>query len=192
MSEDAVNRRDFAARLAAAAGGFWLSRTLGGVRWRRHRLRPAPPSPKSEVLTATEMVNVEAVASCIMPSDDGAGAREAGVAGFVAVALATWARDKSTLIRDGLATLDAQCKARWGCGPFAKLAPAEQEVLLRECEETAFFQTMRLLTAFGMFGDPRHGGNVGEAGWRLIGFEDRHAWRQPFGYYDRGTEEAER
>lgn len=191
MSEDAVSRRDFAARLAAATGGIWLSRSLGGVSWRRDPLDARSANVGWRVLTRSERANVEAVASCIMPSDDSAGAREAGVVRFVDVALATWARDKRVVIRDGLAELDTRCKARWGRGPFAELADGEQEALLHEAEETAFFQTMRLFTAFGMFGDPRYGGNAGEAGWRLIGFEDRHRWQQPFGYYDGAASEGE-
>ncbi len=35
-----------------------------------------------------------------------------------------------------------------------------------------------------MFALPSYGGNRDKAGWHLIGFDDRHFWQPPFGYYD--------
>ena len=32
---------------------------------------------------------------------------------------------------------------------------------------------------------PAYGGNRDGVGWKLIGFEDRHVFQPPFGYYDR-------
>jgi len=45
-------------------------------------------------------------------------------------------------------------------------------VLLREveAERHPFFELVRLHAVQGMFGDPRHGGNAGLAGWDLLGF----------------------
>ena len=37
----------------------------------------------------------------------------------------------------------------------------------------------------GMFTLPAYGGNRAGVGWKLIGFEDTHAFYPPFGYYDR-------
>jgi hypothetical protein len=42
-----------------------------------------------------------------------------------------------------------------------------------------------MLTLFGMFSTPSYGGNRDGAGWKLLGFEDMHAFQPPFGYYDR-------
>ena len=36
-----------------------------------------------------------------------------------------------------------------------------------------------------MFTLPAYGGNRDRVGWKLIGFEDTHAFYPPFGYYDR-------
>jgi hypothetical protein len=36
-----------------------------------------------------------------------------------------------------------------------------------------------------MFALPGYGGNRDAAGWKLIGFEDRHVFQPPFGHYDR-------
>ena len=35
-----------------------------------------------------------------------------------------------------------------------------------------------------MFSLPEYGGNRDKVGYELIGFEDRHAWQSPYGYYD--------
>jgi hypothetical protein len=35
-----------------------------------------------------------------------------------------------------------------------------------------------------MFAMPSWGGNRERAGWALLGFDNRHAWQPPFGYYD--------
>ena len=56
---------------------------------------------------------------------------------------------------------------------------------MRTVEQTPFFEQMRLLTLLGMFSSPAYGGNVDGAGWKLLGFEDRHVFEPPFGWYDR-------
>ncbi len=49
----------------------------------------------------------------------------------------------------------------------------------------AFLQAaLRYLSITGMFALPEYCGNRDLAGYRLIGFEDRHGWTPPFGYYD--------
>jgi hypothetical protein len=37
-----------------------------------------------------------------------------------------------------------------------------------------------------MFAMPAWGGNRDGAGWALLGFDSRHVWQPPFGYYDAG------
>ena len=41
------------------------------------------------------------------------------------------------------------------------------------------------MTLIGLFALPQYGGNRNGIGWRLIGFDDQHAFSPPFGYYDR-------
>ena len=36
-----------------------------------------------------------------------------------------------------------------------------------------------------MFSMPAYGGNRDGVGWKLIGFDDQHAFQSPFGHYDR-------
>ena len=40
-------------------------------------------------------------------------------------------------------------------------------------------------TVTGFLATPNWGGNRGQVGWKLIGFEDAGAYQPPFGYYDR-------
>ena len=67
---------------------------------------------------------------------------------------------------------------------FFSLNEAQQDLLLRQAESTAFFSTMRYLTIAGMFALPEYGGNKDSVGYDLMGFDDRHSWFSPYGYYD--------
>jgi gluconate 2-dehydrogenase gamma chain len=68
---------------------------------------------------------------------------------------------------------------------FAALSSEQQVVYLTGVDHTPFFDMTRLLTLLGMFSAPAYGGNRDGVGWKLLGFEDRHAFQPPFGYYDR-------
>jgi hypothetical protein len=61
---------------------------------------------------------------------------------------------------------------------------ADQIAFLMTVDRTPFFKTTRMRTVLGMFSSPKYGGNTGGAGWQMMGFEDRHAFSPPFGYYD--------
>ena len=63
--------------------------------------------------------------------------------------------------------------------------PRSRSRTSKTVDHTPFFDTTRLLTLLGMFSLPAYGGNRDGVGWKLIGFEDRHVFQPPFGYYDR-------
>jgi gluconate 2-dehydrogenase gamma chain len=67
---------------------------------------------------------------------------------------------------------------------FATLTPAQQDELLREIEQTPFFQSVRFDTLIGTFALPSWGGNRDFAGWRMLGVEHQPFFQAPFGYYD--------
>ena len=119
---------------------------------------------------------MEAVAALIIPSDETPGAREAGVVYFIDQALAGFDRDQQAVYREGLKKLG---------GTFAKLAGEQQETVLRSIEKTPFFEQIWKHTLMGMFANSEYGGNRGNAGWKLIGFEDSFEFKAPFGHYDR-------
>lgn len=133
------------------------------------------PSTGWKFFTPEQAREVEAIAAQIIPADDlGPGAREAGVVRFIDLVLATHEKEKQRDYVDGLKAL----------GPFASLTATEQVEKLRSIEKTSFFNVVREHTLNGFFSHPKYGGNVDRAGWKLLGFEDHHVFRPPFGYYD--------
>jgi gluconate 2-dehydrogenase gamma chain len=143
--------------------------------------------PGLSFLTAAEAADVEAVAAQIVPSDDTAGAREAGVLQFIDRALATFFSQIAADYRDQLAYFQAGFRrSHPEVASFASLPSARQREYLHTVDRTPFFETTRLLTLIGMFSSPSYGGNRAGVGWTLLGFEDRHVFQPPFGYYDRG------
>jgi len=131
---------------------------------RRPRRGPARPRtngpPPRPTQTQPEADRIAALASVIIPSDEGPGAREAGVVYFIDALLATAPEPDRAVYRTGLAT---------------KQAPKEGE---------PFFETIRTHTITGFLSDPKYGGNANETGWRLIGFENKMGFTPPFGHYD--------
>jgi gluconate 2-dehydrogenase gamma chain len=117
----------------------------------------------------------------LMPGAPGKpGAGDAGVLNYIDLALAGAYADLQDFYRRGLAQLDVYCRKTYG-GPFARLAPAQQDEVIKALEENkagefnwptaqAFFNTIRTHTMEGMFADPIYGGNKDFAGWRLVGF----------------------
>jgi gluconate 2-dehydrogenase gamma chain len=137
----------------------------------------APPLPTST--PGTHLAALGALAEAILPSDDGPGAREAGVVDFLARQLATpyFAPFADNLYDLGRA-LDEWAQARGH--PFAALdvATRQQAVAklatgtlgLEGISEVELFEMIHSLTLEGFLADPRHGGNRGQVGWRSIGF----------------------
>ncbi len=140
---------------------------------------------RTSFLNASEAADVEAVAAQIIPTDDTPGAREAGVIHFIDRALATFYSQLGSDYRSQLAAFQAACRDRHPGLSFALLTTDQQIEFLRGVDETPFFNSTRLLTLLGMFTMPVYGGNRDGVGWKLIGFEDAHVFRPPFGYYDR-------
>jgi gluconate 2-dehydrogenase gamma chain len=141
---------------------------------------------KISFLSAAEAADIEAVAAQIIPTDDTPGARDAGVVYFIDRALATFLSQLASDYRAQVAEFRAAFREQHpGVASFASLTSAQQVAYLKAVDHTPFFNTTRLLTLLGMFSLPAYGGNRDGVGWTLIGFEDRHVFQPPFGYYDR-------
>jgi gluconate 2-dehydrogenase subunit 3-like protein len=152
----------------------------------QHAPPAAAPEAKLSFFTPAEAADVDAVAAQIVPTDDTPGAREAGAVYFIDRALATFFAQLGADYRVQLAAFQAACReAHPAAASFASLASDQQIAYLRRVEQTPFFNTTRLLTLLGLFALPSYGGNRDGIGWKLIGFEDRHVFHPPFGYYDR-------
>lgn len=136
--------------------------------------------------------DVEALTAQIVPSDDTPGAREAGAVHFIDRALATFDQDKQGAYKTGLAELQTVRQRLFPkSASIAGLSGDQQVQLLKTIEKSDFFELLRFHTFVGMFAHPSMGGNRNEAGWKLIGFEDAHAFRPPFGYYDDPKHQSE-
>ena len=125
-------------------------------------------------LTDEQTAILEAALMRLIPADDlGPGAREAGVAEYIQTALGDWHRHHADTYAQGLAALTRRALTAHGCA-FAECGDAERDELLTQVErdeETGyFFELLRAHAIEGMFGDPRWGGNAGQAGWKLLGY----------------------
>jgi gluconate 2-dehydrogenase gamma chain len=132
--------------------------------------------------TATD---IAAIAAQILPSDDGPGAKEAGVIFFIDRALTTFDADKQDIYRRGMAEIESIRKKTFPTSTsIAALSSEQQLELLHSIEHSEFFEIVRIHTLLGFLGNPSYGGNRGKVGWKYIGFEDRMEFQPPFGYYD--------
>jgi gluconate 2-dehydrogenase gamma chain len=112
---------------------------------------------------------VDTICEQIIPSDQDAGARQAGVVNYIDVQLTGHFKAYRDTYRQGIATVDAISQARHGRS-LADLASAEQTEVLREVEKQAkpFFDLILAHTMQGFYGDPRHGGNRDAVSWKML------------------------
>jgi gluconate 2-dehydrogenase gamma chain len=189
METMTLSRRSLLHAIAAAMAGAavpfgWTE--IAEAANHLHAATQAGEGRKTAFLSAPEAADVEAIASQIIPTDDSPGAREAGVVYFVDRALATFLSQLAADYRAQLAAFQAAFRERHpSVASFALLDSKRQIEYLKEVDRTPFFATTRLLTLLGMFTLPAYGGNRDGVGWKLLGFEDAHIFRPPFGYYDR-------
>jgi gluconate 2-dehydrogenase gamma chain len=171
----------------------WICGTLGSIAWaeiaaaREHAHQAATGVATAPLNFFDEVTGAEvaAIAGQILPSDDGPGAKEAGVIFFIDRALTTFDTEKQDLYRTGLKELRQTREKMYPGSQSMNTLPREQQVaLVHAIEETEFFEAVRTHTMLGFLGAPGYGGNRDKVGWKYIGFEDRMAWEPPFGYYD--------
>lgn len=135
-------------------------------------------------LSEMEALEFDAIAGRILPSTATPGAKEAGVVYFLDTVLDDSRSAEFDALKKGLQELRANASDEFNASNFFSLNEAQQDLLLRQAESTAFFSTMRYLTIAGMFALPEYGGNRDSVGYDLMGFDDRHSWFSPYGYYD--------
>ncbi len=188
MTEFRVDRRDFIFGLASTAGAGWLAAHGAELRAIAEYAAALQPEQAFEFFTPEQAREFDSISAQIVPTDETPGAREANVVRFVDRYLATIARNGQPQFLTDLQRLGDAVAARMPASrSFASLSDADQVTCLTAFEQSnrGAFDRFRSLTMLGLFSDPIHGGNSNRVGWKLIGFEDRHAWVPPFGYYDR-------
>ena len=171
----------------------WVLASLGSAAWAavasaqehaNHAAESQAP-PRFGFFSPAEAAEISALTGQILPSDDGPGAREAGVIYFIDRALTTFDAGLQRDYREGLVALeDTRKKLFPDSASLAALPQTQQLEVVRAIEKTDFFETVRTHTLLGFLGLPSYGGNRGRVGWKHIGFENRMGWQPPFGYYD--------
>jgi len=179
-------RRDFLKASSATLGSAWLTAHWPALLAAAGVAREAQAAGAAFAnLSAEDARDIEAIGAQIIPSDETPGAREAGVVYFIDAALGSFAAPRAGLLREGLAALNAKVKAaHQPATRFAALDDATQIAVLKGEEAGEFFGNLHFLTIAGMFALPSYGGNRDDIGWKLLGFDHRHVWAPPFGYYD--------
>ncbi len=184
MQSNHSSRREFLGRTGSVAAGGWLSLTLPLI---YATAQTACSKSEQEAgftnLERLDAMDIKAIAEQILPSDDTPGATQAGVIWFIDAALGGFRQAWTGPVKEGLRQLNNSLPEG---ARFADLPWAQQTKILQANENTPFFEMLHFLTVAGMFAMPAYGGNRDKLGWALLGFEDRHAWQPPFGYYDAG------
>jgi len=107
----------------------------------------------------------------IIPADDTPGALAAGVVFYIDKQLAGPLKRFREAYKMGIGQFYAGCRERMG-KYFDELHPAKQIEYLLQVENTSFFAMVVDHTMQGFYGSPEHGGNKGEASWKMLGIED--------------------
>ena len=203
MDDEKNSRRMFLIRSLSAGGAAWLAgytsavwpaaRAAARAAQEQARVAAASKTPaKFDFFASGHAADVEAMTAQIIPSNETPGAREAGVVYFIDRALATFDRGKQPLYAQGLLDLESRTRELFPAARrFSVLTSPHQVQVLTAIEKTDFFELVRIHTIMGFLANPEYGGNRDQAGWKLIGFEDKFAYAPPFGYYDGGEQRGE-
>ena len=136
-------------------------------------------------LTASEAVELEALAARILPTTDTPGAREAGVIYFMDNVLGEKFSKMLPTVRSSLAEFQEGIAERFeGTLKFSDLSETDQDTWIGANDTTQFFSVAKTLTLWGFFAMSSYGGNKDNMAWDLIDFDGPGAAQPPFGYYD--------
>jgi hypothetical protein len=186
--QDGNSRRSFLLSSGGWLTGAWIAAQWPYIAAAAHHADEvfAVPAPLGfEFFNAADAADVEAISVQIVPSGATPGAREAHAVHFIDRALATFFSGGSRDFRAGLTQFQSAFRAaNPASAAFAMIGSEAQIAHLKMVDRTPFFDAVRKLTLLGMFSSPKYGGNFRGAGWTLMGFEDRHVFTPPFGYYD--------
>jgi gluconate 2-dehydrogenase gamma chain len=189
VNQNDTTRRQFLRATGGLLGSAWI-----GTHWPQfvaaaehaHAAASGTVDRSLKVLSPAQARDVEAIAAQIVPSGDTPGAREAGVVYFIDQVHAGPYAARAAEFTAGLAEFQARfAEINPAVATFADLPDGAQLEYLRGIEASPFFGTMKVLTLLGLLALPSYGGNAGKLGWKLVGFQDQHAWTPPFGHYDR-------
>jgi len=202
------DRRTFLTRTAAGLSAAWLTSqwpAMVSAASHAHAAVANPAAAKFEFFKPEEAIEVEAIASRIIPSDATPGAKEAGVVYFIDRALVTFASDSQAAYREGLQEIQTILAEKFpGAKKFSSATPEQQDTVLEALSTSKprmtssrrnrpnsasqpFFETVRYHTIAGFLIDPDtdRRGNKDGVGWKVIGRENSHTFQAPFGDLDK-------
>lgn len=186
LAESDKSRRNFLKSSGSVFGASWVALNMPLI------LSASEAAAQSQEAGAAfknisieESVELSALVNQIIPADETPGAAEIGVVYFIDVALGGFMSSSAPMLRQGLEDLQQKTRSEHpGIANYSELSLEQQTVMLRSVEETPLFGALYFMTMCGMFCLPSYSGNRNNAGWELVGFDHRHAWLPPFGYYD--------
>lgn len=202
MTND-LSRRNFLLQAGTGVSAVWLNANWPALLSAAKHARAAAQSaaPKLEFFTPEQAIEIDAITSRIIPTDETPGAHEAGVVYFIDHALTTFAVDDQKKYRDGLPELQARTHEIFpALEKFSAGSSEQQDEILHSFDDHAqadrrpyrpraaaqnFFETLLPHTLIAFLLDPDAGGDPKGFGWKLIGRDREHMFQPPFGYYDK-------
>ncbi len=190
MSDQSISRRDFLSRAGGVFGAAWLGANFPAIAAAANeasRVASGEIEESFEFFSAADAALIDAISALIIPSEgEGPGAREAKVVVFIDRSMTGFMQSGADGFVTGLQGFaQAFADAYPGEASFATAERTVQIEFFATQVDNGFFGFVKFLTHVGMFALPSYGGNFQKQGWELIGFEDRHVFQPPFGYYDR-------
>ncbi|MDJ0654599.1 MAG: gluconate 2-dehydrogenase subunit 3 family protein [Xanthomonadales bacterium] len=155
MSDRRISRREAIQRVSLMLGGVALA---GG-----DALLTASVADSGNVFSDSDVALLDEIAETILPETETPGAKAAGVGPFVAhMAGAAYDPDELNTFREGLETLQQECRSDHGVG-FMEATPEQRLALLQRLDReqlehgrsggdgTHYFSMMKQLTLLGYF-----------------------------------------
>jgi gluconate 2-dehydrogenase gamma chain len=188
VDQDSSSRRQFVIRSLSGISAAWLTLhwpAILAAHDHAHMTAQPGASISFQFFSPDQAAEIDAAVAQIIPADETPGAREAKVVYFIDRALVTFDRDKQSFYTQGLKDLQAKTTEVFpSVKKFSALSQTQQIQLLEVIEKSDFFELLRVHTIMGFLARPDYGGNYQQAGWKLIGFENKGFYTPPFGYYD--------
>lgn len=156
-----ITRREALQRVSALLGGAAL---IGQSAWLEGCATNAAPRAPGDWFTSSEIALLDEIADTILPTTGTPGAKAAGVGRFMATMVAdAYDARQQRIFRDGMRTLERECRALHGA-QFMAVSPPQRLTLLERLDREQFeaagrsssggphyFRMLKELTLLGYF-----------------------------------------
>lgn len=181
-----VSRRSFLLSSGETITAAWLAAQWPVIAAAAQHAEQTAAAPAGfQFFKAADAADVAAICEQVIPSGDTPGAREARVVNFIDRSLSTYFARIAPSFGAGLQDFQKRFAVASAGKSFAASGSDAQIAFLKTVDSSPFFESTRMLTVLGLLASPKYGGNYQSSGWKMLGFEDLHAFAPPFGYYDR-------